>query len=88
MTRSASSGNSEASCALFAYFLKRGNRPEGMKYLRLAVDQGHPVARQRLAIEKIKGRMGGMQIGHGLIELLLNTPSVLKYALEKIKFVD
>ena len=85
MKKASANGNFDASYLLYYYFKKRHEKALSLKFLKLASDQGNVVAKQRHAIEMLKGNYGIAKILLGVFSYFSNIPSLIRYAKQVTK---
>jgi TPR repeat protein len=80
LTKASDSGNYDASLLLFYHHRKNQDRKESFKFLRLAAFQGGVGAKQKYAIEMLKGNYGILKIPTGIMTYFWNIPAIFRYA--------
>ncbi len=84
LSKASNSGNYDASLLLF-YHHRTPDRKESFKFLCLAAAQGNLEAKQRYAIEMLKGNYRILKIPIGFVNCLWNIPAIFRYAQLKAK---
>ena len=85
MKMASTNGNFDASYVLYFHFKKLQEKFESLKFLKFASDQGNVEAKQRYAIELLKGNFGLAKIPLGILYYISNIPSLFRYAKQVTK---